>query len=105
MSVLSTHKNAFEIAKKFYSVFFSLLQIRFFPGFVRIRGDHTRTQLTSIVLQISARKFVYFFHSIVSISFPLGRTLPVLELSHSHSFIQLADALHKCALKFDVAAA
>lgn len=39
----------------------------------------TRTQLTSIVLQISARRFVYLFHSIVSIPFPL-------VLIHIHSF-------------------
>lgn len=103
--VCCLHTKMHSKSPKSFTVFFFILQIRFFPGFVRIRGDHTRTQLTSIVLQISARKFVYFFHSIVSISFPLGRTLPFLELSHSHSFIQLADALHKCALKFDVAAA
>lgn len=83
MSVLSTHKNAFEIAKKFYSVFFYKYAF-FLALFVYAVTTFVRNWL---VLQISARKFVYFFHSIVSISFPLGRTLPILGfLIHIHSF-------------------
>lgn len=47
----------------------------------------TRTQLTSIVLQISARRFVYLFHSIVSIPFPLGWASLWLVLIHIHIYI------------------
>lgn len=44
--VCCLHTKMHSKSPKSFTVFF--LQIRFFPGFIRIRGDHIRTQLTCV---------------------------------------------------------
>lgn len=44
--VCCLHTKMHSKSPKSFTVFF--LQIRFFPGFVRIRGDHIRTQLSCV---------------------------------------------------------